>query len=140
VKIISFAWTSPALISGHKTVTRRDWDDSYARRFSAGELVAAYNRSQRQRGQQIATIRLTAAPACEPMSAMPDSDYEAEGFGWFEAHPAALPPTHLPSTLREFDAWKRNGGSQWVIRFELVSIEPMLPPDLERWAKRGVMA
>lgn len=41
MRIISFAWTSPALLAGAKTVTRRDWDDSYARRFSAGELVAA---------------------------------------------------------------------------------------------------
>lgn len=32
-KLISFAWTSPALKSGNKTVTRRQWDATYARRF-----------------------------------------------------------------------------------------------------------
>jgi hypothetical protein len=36
---ISFAWTTPALLAGHKTVTRRDWDAEYAIRFAAGQLV-----------------------------------------------------------------------------------------------------
>jgi len=36
--IISFAWTTAVLLSGHKSCTRRNWTDEYARRFKMGGL------------------------------------------------------------------------------------------------------
>ena len=41
-RAISFVWTSAPLVADAKTVTRRDWSPAYARSFSAGELVNAY--------------------------------------------------------------------------------------------------
>ena len=38
-KIISFAWTTDALLQCKKTVTRRDWDDKYASRFKLARSV-----------------------------------------------------------------------------------------------------
>lgn len=129
MRILSFAYTTPPLVAGAKTVTRREWDDEYAAQFRAGQLVAAYDRSPRFRGRQVAVIRLTAAPTYEPNAAMPDSDYAAEGFEWLHAHPEALPKTlwGKPCTLDDFsrdgfERWRRNGGSMWVVRFELVQV------------------
>lgn len=125
-KIVSFAWTSPALISGNKTVTRRGWDDDYARRFKPGEIVHAYNRSPRHRGEHIATLRIVSVTK-EPDSLTPGSDYEAEGFAWLEAHPDELPKgkrlAYLEAVSRDaFDEWREDGGESWVCRFEIVEI------------------
>lgn len=124
MKIISFAWTSPALIAGHKTVTRRGWDDDYARRFRPREIVAAYNRSPRHRGEQIAQLRIVSV-TFEPDEDAPDSDYDAEGFAWLEAHPEALPKSgrlgYLERVSRAaYDQWRHEGGCSWVCRFEVV--------------------
>lgn len=127
-RIISFAWTTPALLAGQKTCTRREWDHGYAARFKAGDLVAAYNRSPRARGVEVATIRLTAAPTYEPLSDMPDSDYEAEGFGWMAANPTSV-PKKIDGSWFNFDAlgWphfresQASSGAMHVIRFELVA-------------------
>lgn len=126
--IISFAWTTPALLAGAKSCTRREWDDGYARRFRDGELVDAYDRSPRAGGHKVATVRLTVAPTFELMRAMPDGDYEAEGFAWLYAHPEALPKRFrgnsaaLESFSRAgFAAWRSEPGSMWVVRFELVA-------------------
>src|SRR3990170_1690123 len=85
MRIISFAWTRPALLAGRKTVTRREWDDSYASRFGEGELVAVYDRSPRYGGKQVATIQLTRVPYRESTRDAPDSDYEAEGFAYLDS-------------------------------------------------------
>lgn len=132
MRIVSYAWTSPMLVTGNKTCTRRDWDYGYAARFQSGELVQAYDRSPRARGQQIATVRLTQKPECELLSEMPDSDYEAEGFAWALAHPAVFTKTieGLPSghfirevcTRAGFERWRNSGEAMYVVRFELVEL------------------
>lgn len=128
MKNISFAYTTPALLAGHKTVTRRDWDPSYANRFERGELVNAYNRSPRHHGEKVATLRIVSV-TYEPNALAPASDYEAEGFAFLAAHPELLPKTnrlaYLDGLSRErFDYWRAGGGSMWVCRFVLVEIEP----------------
>ena len=123
MKIISFAWTTAALLAGHKTVTRRDWDDSYAARFKPDEIVQAYNRSPRHRGECVALIRILSVTK-EPNADMPDSDYEAEGFRWYAENPDQLPKkdrfAYLDGVSWEaFDSWRQSGGESWVIRFTL---------------------
>ena len=71
---ISFSWTSAALLAGHKTVTRRDWDADYARRFRAGREVIAYDKLPRNGGKPIARLRLTDDARYEPDAAAPDSE------------------------------------------------------------------
>ncbi len=109
MKIISFAWTVKPLLEGKKSVTRRFWKDEYAGRFKLGDLVAAYDRSPRFKGKQVATIRLTHAPYKEPLKHMTDAEEVAEGGLWgsAEAFIAAMGgPDKVP----------------WVLRFELVAL------------------
>ena len=126
---ISFSWTSAALLAGQKTVTRRDWDERYAGAFHAGETVAAYDRQPRYRGKQIAVIELTVAPTREPLAAMPDDDYEGEGWAYYAEHPEARPKTILGQrvdattfTRAGFERWRRSGGEMYVVRFRLMEV------------------
>jgi len=117
VRIISFAHTTPALLAGRKTVTRRDWDDDYAARFRAGEVVKAYDRSPRFKGKWVATVQLVADPVLESTALMPDSDFESEGFAWMEENGHRL----WGRTPREhWDLWRQEPNTMWVVRFRLV--------------------
>ena len=117
MRIISFAWTTPALLAGRKTVTRREWDDSYASRFGEGEPVAVYDRSPRYGGKQVATIQLTRVPYRESTRDAPDSDYEAEGFAYLDSIGAKVDGL-APWTL--WQTWKLEPRTLWVVRFKLL--------------------
>jgi hypothetical protein len=117
VRIISFAWTTPALLAGRKTVTRREWDTDYALRFQEGELVAAYDRSPRAKGKQVATVRLTRAPYVEEAAKAPDDDWEGEGFAYLTERGFTL---HGLSPREMWDGWKADNPLLWVVRFEVV--------------------
>ena len=84
MKIISFAWTTPALLAGRKTCTRRNWTTNYALKFKAGEIEQAYNRNPRIGGKRVGLVRLTEDPYPELTGEAPDSDFEAEGLAWME--------------------------------------------------------
>lgn len=129
MRIISFAWTAPALLAGRKSCTRRAWNDAYARTFHAGDLVLAYDRSPRVGGRRIATLQLTQVPVKEFIGLAPDADYEAEGFAWFEEHPDALHELEargvsLPVPFERFAEWRIANAlvEQWVVRFRVVDI------------------
>lgn len=106
--IISFEWTTPLLVTGEKTVTRRDWKYNHARKFRKGDYVAAYNRSPRAGGKQIATIKLTRSPYRQWLHDMTDEDEVKEGGVWGSAQ-----------KFREFMGKDRQ---MWVVEFEVVSI------------------
>jgi len=114
-RIISFAWTTPQLLNGLKTVTRRDWSATYASLFRAGDLVQAYDKNPRVGGKRVAIIRLTKDPYKERLGDITDAEEKAEGGMWGSA--------------REFiDAFCTGAGVTpdhkiWVIRFELISKE-----------------
>ena len=85
--IISFAWTTPALLEGIKTVTRRQWADrtlaSWQKAWDEDRLEhKAYDKDPRAKGRHIGTITLTKRPYLEPLKDMPFSDLEAEGGYW----------------------------------------------------------
>lgn len=107
-KIISFAWTAEELLAGKKTVTRRRWKDSYARQFSAGDTVRAFDKSPRFGGKQIALIRITDVYE-ECLREMPESDVAKEGGRW--------------KNKKEFIEAIFLGDEKlvvWVIRFEVI--------------------
>lgn len=113
MKIISFAHTSPALVLGIKTVTRREWTPDYAARFRAGDLCQAWTNSPRvKRAERLGTIELVRTPYIERTSLMPDEDYEAEGFGvlWGSEGPW------------DWNLWKQQDQYMWVVRFRLVDL------------------
>ena len=119
MKIISFAWTTPALLAGRKTVTRRAWSPRWAATFKAGELVAAYDRQPRFRGHQVATIRLTQAPYVESTAFAPEDDWEGEGFAYLTDTGAKVDGLE-PAVL--WRAWHLQPQLLYVVRFELVEV------------------
>lgn len=125
MRIISFAWTTPALIAGHKTCTRRDWRDDYAARFEAGALVAAYDRSPRFKGRQVATIKLTQNPYKESTADMPEDDWIAEGFAYMTYNGKQLKGL---TPRQVWETWRADPLELWVVRFELVEPEPSSAP------------
>jgi len=125
--IVSFAWTSAALIAGHKTCTRRDWTPDYGKRFKAGTEITAYDRSPRVHGKPIARLRLTADARYEADADAPDTDYVAEGFAHYAAHPEQLPKGNRLAYLdtvswESFCHWREAGGHSWVIRFAVIEL------------------
>ena len=114
--VISFAWTSPALVAGKKTVTRRDWKRDHAAKFRKGDVVTAYNKSPRAGGKPIAKIQLTADPYLEPTSKMTLESYQREGLTWLHEH-----GHHVPRDLW-FNAWRDLDELVYVIEFELLEV------------------
>lgn len=118
--IISFAWTTPALISGNKSCTRRDWNPNYARRFRRGDIVIAYDRQPRNGGKPIARLRLTQDVTHERDADAPDSDWAAEGFAWFQQRYGDHLSNGRDVSWKGFCDWRKDGGSSWVVRFEVL--------------------
>jgi hypothetical protein len=116
---ISVGWTLPALLAGAKTVTRQAWkrEPGWLR---AGRVVTIYTPGM----TTAATIRLTADPRLEPLRAMPDSDYEAEGWPWLHAHPEALGryARREDVSWAAFERWRARPYSTWVVRFEVCAV------------------
>lgn len=115
--IISFAWTTPALLAGAKTMTRRDWKPITAARFTEGLVVDAWDRSPRTKlGRKVATIRITRRPHLEWSSPLSEADYEREGFVWLMAHGEWVLVEQIVSE------WRVNRRMLWVVEFELLEV------------------
>jgi hypothetical protein len=123
---ISFAWTTPALLAGRKTVTRRLWDDRFAQRFiwayQNGDPVIAYDKNPRNGGKPVATIRLTAEPCKESLGDISEADVRAEGGLWLDAEDFIAAFLDKNPLLTE-------NSQVWVIRFELIDTEKAIPQD-----------
>ena len=109
MKIISFAWTTDALLAGKKTVTRRDWNDKYAASFKKGDIVAAWDKCPRCKGaKKIGEVRLTKAPYKQWLHEVTDADEKKEGCLWGSG-----------KAYREMMEKKLGGDKEvWVIEFE----------------------
>ena len=108
MKIISFAWTSEALLKKKKTVTRRTWKNKYASQFKVGDRCVAYNKNPRLGGKPIAIIQITDIYK-EKLKDMPVSDLKNEGGLW--------------KTKKEFiELFDSPEQVVWVIRFEVARI------------------
>ena len=126
--IISFGWTTPALIAGCKQVTRRDWNPKHAARFKAGMLIDAWNTSPRNvRGKphKVALIRLTADPYLEDSAAFDvgGPDDEAEGFQWLIKH------GHGETVGDIIEGWLSRPRPLYVVRFEVVEFLHFIDPE-----------
>lgn len=115
--IVSFAWTTPALLSGHKTMTRREWSPAHAAKFKAGMLVDAWDRSPRTRqGRKVATIRIVREPYQQMSDALHPLDYRDEGFVWLDDHGEGVRVRMI------VEDWNVNARLLWVVQFELVEV------------------
>lgn len=133
---ISFGWTAPAIEAQQKTCTRRHWKDSHARKFRQGDWVIACDKALFRGGKEIKVIKLTADPAREPISTMPDSDYEAEGFAYLAEHPELIPAS-MPYdvSFMGFRFWRNSGAVLWTVRFEYLNVSVEVAKDMDRLKK-----
>jgi hypothetical protein len=128
--IISFAWTTPALLAGAKTVTRRDWKDRTAaaaiRAFENTAWLEAWDKSPRAGGKRVAWICQTHRPVRESTEEIPIEDFDREGFGWFRAQDqiGTSPSKELLRAVEIWKGWIEEPRDLWVIRFEVVDLEP----------------
>ena len=113
--IISFAWTTPALMAGRKHKTRRSWPESYAKKFHAGQIVDGYDRSPRYGGKLARKIRLLKDPYQQPTEQMTEQDFEDEGFKWMEEQKMLM---RGRSPREFFEEWKEAGELVWVVEFD----------------------
>lgn len=126
--IIAFNWTVAALLAGRKTVTRRHWQPHHAAKFKEGGVVIAYDAQPRFGGVPVAEIRIKSITQ-EFGYTMPESDYEEEGFAFYDERPELrnwkkFPPPN--SMLYHFLAWRKNIDYEiiYTVRFELVRVLP----------------
>ncbi len=112
---ISFKLTLPQLLSGKKTVTRRVWKDSHAKKFikafNDGKFIPAYDKDQRNGGKLVGYLVLECEPYKECINNMVESDVINEGF-----------PELTLDEFKErfFKEQVINDEDVWVIRFEFV--------------------
>ena len=82
--IVSFAWTTPAVVARRKTRTRREWSENYASKFKAGRICQGYDKGPRVGGKPIHLIRIMCDPWIQNTSELGDDDFEYEGFNYME--------------------------------------------------------
>lgn len=121
--ILSFAETTPALLAGAKTVTRREWADSHARKFTPGLMVQAWNKTPRVKGaKRVGTVRITQSPYREMSDLIPAGDFDGEGFRYMTEHGLTLFGGMTPDAV--WNLWHAEPRMLWVVRFELVGAVP----------------
>lgn len=117
--IVSFAWTTPALLAGAKTVTRREWSAVQAEHFRPGQLVDAWDRLPRVKGaKRIGSIRVTRDPYRQASDAIAPDQWHAEGFAWMQAYGSS---DDAVRASRIWLGWREHPVDLWVLEFELVS-------------------
>jgi hypothetical protein len=118
-----FGWITPALLAKAKTVVRVPACNRSVPLLRAGALVPAYETAPSAGGRPVAVVHLTTDPVLEPLAAMPDDDYEAEGWAWLHAHRTLLPGWITASDFgpAAFDTWRARDAVLWVVRFRLIA-------------------
>jgi hypothetical protein len=114
--IISFGWTSEAFCAGKKTVTRRDWPDSHARKFKVGAIVTAWSKQPCYRGARIiGKIEIVSIERESLRKLLTDSDYGREEL---------VREGSLRDTVEEFVSLfdNRKHGNPYRVEFRVVEL------------------
>ena len=122
--IISFGWTTPALLAGAKTMTRREWRNSHAAKFKAGMLIDAWNTSPRNvkgNPHKVATIRLTHDAELIRRNDLVPEDWVAEGFDYLTDHGLMVGDRTPTQVWRD---WQNALPIEehYIVRFEVVEL------------------
>jgi hypothetical protein len=120
VRIISMAWVWPAFVARRKTRTRREWKAHHAERVKVGEQFQVWDRLPRVKGaSRIGVLQIAAPVIYEPISLMPDEDFEREGLAYMCETGLGL----TPGEIIDFDGWRECGKSYWIIDFNILEVE-----------------
>ena len=115
--IVSFAWTTPAVIARRKTRTRREWSENYASKFKAGSICQGYDKGPRVGGKPIHLIRIMRDPWIQNTSELGDDDFEYEGFNYMEENRILF----RGKPVRQFfEEWKALAIDLYVVDFSYV--------------------
>jgi hypothetical protein len=117
---ISFARTTPALLAGAKTVTRRVWKPKHTAKFTKGRQFTALDKDRRYGGKPIAVCEMIEDAHEEPTREIPDSDWEAEGFAYMEANGLLL--NDDLECAKQWRLWRQSDKSATVVRFKLIRV------------------
>jgi hypothetical protein len=122
--ILSFAWTTPAVVLGKKDTTRRDWSPktiAMARKIMAqGGTFDAWDKSPRFGGKPIGTVRILELIENEDSKMLAESEWEREGFHVLQALNARIGKR---GAIEVWQFWKHdNETPQTVLRFEVLSL------------------
>lgn len=122
--LISFSWTTAALLSGAKTMTRRDWSRAHysavEKAFLEERPFDAWDHVPRVKGaRKVAEIRLTGIRGPESTSLVGDEDYRREGFAWLRAHGS---PEERGRVQTIWTQWRFAPQLLYVVEFELVDV------------------
>jgi len=87
----------------------------------------AYESNPMYGGNLIGRGVLICDPVHEPLSVMPDEDYEREGFAWLAAHIQVLPAAAYsqgwaPCTRAKFEEWRATSDVLYTVRFRISEI------------------
>lgn len=98
----------------------------HSKKFRQDMSICGIDRDRRAGGIQILRLKLIKTPYLQPISEMPDSDYEAEGFAYLNEN-KHLVPTCMPYDVswEGFEAWRRSGATPYVIEFKIEEVFPI---------------
>lgn len=131
MSIISFGWTTPALLAGEKSETRREWNRVYLRQiqraYERGQRIHdAWNTSPRNNRHdpkpgKIARIELTAEPRIETIDTADAGTWAREGFDYLTAHGYLLDGK---TPLQLWEQWLHEDPPLVVVRFKVLELTP----------------
>lgn len=117
--LISFAWTAAALLSGNKSVTRREWSAVHAEHYRRGELVDAWDRLPRVKGaKRIGSIRVSRPPYRQMSHLTVPEDFHREGFAWLQRYGTT---DDIVRASEIWAGWHQHPTQLYVLEFELVT-------------------
>ena len=129
MQIISFAWTTPALLAQAKDRTRRGWTADYARRFHVCMNCQGFDKGARNGGRGVAIVQLTQDPYLERTGKMTEEDYAGEGFLWMEQNHYTMRGQH---PREYFEKWKATNEMLYVVHFQILRVIEHLSTFLDR--------
>lgn len=120
MNIISFAWTTPAIVARKKTRTRRAWSPPYAAKFRENSICQAYDKGPRVGGKLIHLIRIMRDPWIQNTRDLSEDDYALEGFAYLDEYGFFCAGLKGLSGREFFDQWKSAAEDLYVVDFSYV--------------------
>jgi len=117
VNIISFAWTTPAIVARKKTRTRREWSQPYAAKFRENSICQAYDKGPRVGGKLVHLIRIMRDPWIQNTRDLSEDDYILEGFKYMDEQGILF---RGMTCAHFFDQWIDAAEDLYVVDFDYV--------------------